>query len=320
MDKQAAEEYAEIRKILKENAEQSRQTDRKLAELAEQSKQTDRKLAELAEQSKQTDRKLAELAESIQETRRELTESAEKTRQAIAESSKETDRKLAESSKKLAESAEKTRQAIAERSRETDRKLAESSKKLAESAAETRRELAEQSREARRERVEQSKQAAQERAEIREELRKTIRWLQESNKKLEGFGLVQGEIAEDLFIRTVEDAMRLQNIDISAVYPYPRIKGVCEYDLLAVNGNEVFVFEIKNKLRAADLEKFCGVQLPRFKQYFPQYEHHTLYGGVGALVVKDQLEARARNLGLYVLKQGGKDNSVLHKPPKPRAF
>ena len=302
MDKQAAEEYAEIRRILKagaeqsnrmraELAEQSKQTDRKLAELAEQSKQTDRKLAELAEQSKQTDRKLAELAESIKETRRELTESAEKTRQVIADSS-----------------------------RETDRTLAESSKKLAESAAETRRELAEQSKEARRERVEQSKQAAQERAEIREELRKTIRWLQESNKKLEGFGLVQGEIAEDLFIRTVEDAMRLQNIDISAVYPYPRIKGVCEYDLLAVNGNEVFVFEIKNKLRPADLEKFCGVQLPRFKRYFPQYEHHTLYGGVGALVVKDQLEARARNLGLYVLTQGGKDNSVLHKPPKPQAF
>lgn len=277
IDKQAAEEYAEIRRILKAGAEQSKQTDRKLAELAESSKQT----------------------------RRELTESAEKTRQAIAESSRETDRKLAE---------------LADQSREIDRTLAESSKKLAESAEETRRELAEQSREARQERAEQSKQAAQERAEIREELRKTIRWLQESNKKLEGFGLVQGEIAEDLFIRTVEDAMRLQNIDISAVYPYPRIKGVCEYDLLAVNGNEVFVFEIKNKLRPADLEKFCGVQLPRFKQYFPQYEHHTLYGGVGALVVKDQLEARARNLGLYVLTQGGKDNSVLHKPPKPRAF
>ena len=77
-----------------------------------------------------------------------------------------------------------------------------------------------------------------------------------------------------------------------------------------MNGNEVFVFEIKNKLRPADLEKFCGVQLPRFKRYFPQYEHHTLYGGVGALVVKDQLEARARNLGLYVLTQAGRMVSV----------
>ena len=156
-------------------------------------------------------------------------------------------------------------------------------KEGAEQSRETDRKLAESAEEARQERAEQSKEAAQERAEIREELRETIRWLKESNKKLEGLGLVQGEIAEDLFIRTVEDAMRLQGISINAVYPYPRIKGVCEYDLLAVNGNEVFVFEIKNKLRATDLEKFCEVQLPRFKQFFPQYEHHTLYGGVGAL-------------------------------------
>ena len=86
--------------------------------------------------------------------------------------------------------------------------------------------------------AESAEEARQERAEILKELHETVQWLKESNKKLEGLGLVQGEITEDLSIRTVEDAMRLQGISISAVYPYPRIKGVCEYDLLAVNGNE----------------------------------------------------------------------------------
>lgn len=43
------------------------------------------------------------------------------------------------------------------------------------------------------------------------------------------------------------------------------------------------VFEVENKLRPQDLRRFVGMQLPHFKEIFLEY---TLYGGIGALVVK----------------------------------
>ena len=219
MDRQAAEEYAEIRRILKEGAEYSRQSERILASLTE-------KLNALAEQSEETKRILAE----------------------------------------------------------------------------------------------HSERADRQRAEYYEKWEKIDLWMKESNRRLESFGFVQGEIAEDLFIRTVKDAMRRQNIFIDKVHPYLESEGAGEYDIVAVNPTDVFVFEIKNKLRVNHLEKFRKVQLPRFKDIFPQYADHTLYGGVGALVVKKQLEEQARSFGLYVLTQGGDGNSVLYPPPKPRTF
>ena len=219
MDRQAAEEYAEIRRILKEGAEYSRQSERMLTSLTE-------KLNALAEQSEETKRILAEHVE----------------------------------------------------------------------------------------------RAERQRAEYYEKWEKIDLWMKESNRRLESFGFVQGEITEDLFIRTVKDAMRRQNILIDKVHPYLESEGAGEYDIVAVNRTDVFVFEIKNKLRVNHLEKFRKVQLPRFKDIFPQYADHTLYGGVGALVVKKQLEEQARSLGLYVLTQGGDGNSVLYPPPNPRTF
>ena len=193
----------------------------------------------------------------------------------------------------------------AEYSRQSERKLAS----LAEQSEETKRILAEH-----------IERAERQRAEYYEKWEKIDLWMKESNRRLESFGFVQGEIAEDLFIRTVKDAMRRQNILIDKVHPYLESEGAGEYDIVAVNRTDVFVFEIKNKLRVNHLEKFRKVQLPRFKDIFPQYADHTLYGGVGALVVKKQLEEQARSLGLYVLTQGGDGNSVLYTPPNPRTL
>ena len=193
----------------------------------------------------------------------------------------------------------------AEYSRQSERKLAS----LAEQSEETKRILAEH-----------IERAERQRAEYYEKWEKIDLWMKESNRRLESFGFVQGEIAEDLFIRTVKDAMCRQNILIDKVHPYLESEGAGEYDIVAVNRTDVFVFEIKNKLRVNHLEKFRKVQLPRFKDIFPQYADHTLYGGVGALVVKKQLEEQARSLGLYVLTQGGDGNSVLYTPPNPRTF
>ena len=79
--------------------------------------------------------------------------------------------------------------------------------------------------------------------------------------------------------------------------------GAGEYDIVAANGHEVVVLEVKNKLNPDHLQHFVKVQLPRFKQLFPIFADYTLYGAVGSLVVPEQIEQQAEKMGLFVFTQ-----------------
>ena len=192
-------------------------------------------------------------------------------------------------------------------------------KELSEQSKENKRSIAKLSEESRL-LVVQSKETRRALDELAAQSKETARYMKESNRRLEGLGLVQGEIAEELFYRTIKEAMAKQGIIIDEVLFSLEVKGIGEYDIVAVNRTSAFVFEIKNKLKMDHLEKLHKVQLPRFREAFPEYKNHKLYAGVGALVVKEHIETRARKLGFYVLTQGGKDNTVLHKPSSQLIF
>ena len=146
------------------------------------------------------------------------------------------------------------------------------------------------------------------------------RSLKATNDRLERQGFVQGEIAEDLFRRNLPSLLSGYGITEEQVYRNAHMPGRRQYDLVAVNGSLVFVFEVKNKLRENDIKRFCELQLPDFKRVFPIYRDHTVYGGIGALVVKDEMQAQAEKRGLFVLTQGENDSAKLHEPKRPRVF
>ena len=146
------------------------------------------------------------------------------------------------------------------------------------------------------------------------------RSLKATNDRLERQGFVQGEIAEDLFRRNLPSLLSGYGITEEQVYRNAHMPGRRQYDLVAVNGSLVFVFEVKNKLRENDIKRFCDLQLPDFKRVFPIYRDHTVYGGIGALVVKDEMQAQAEKRGLFVLTQGENDSAKLHEPKRPRVL
>ena len=45
-----------------------------------------------------------------------------------------------------------------------------------------------------------------------------------------------------------------------------------------------------------------------------------VYGGIGALVVKDELQEQAEERGLFVLTQGEHESAKLHAPKRPRVL
>ena len=143
-------------------------------------------------------------------------------------------------------------------------------------------------------------------------LQKTITKLDEIGRQLGDLGLVQGEVAEDLFFRNVRYLFKEErDMIFSEVKRNLKKKGEGEYDIVAVNGDAVLVIEVKNKLQKRMVDKFVERKLPKFKEIFPEYRDRRLFGGMGALVVKDDVSRYAEKVGLYVLTQTSEGGAAL---------
>jgi len=149
-------------------------------------------------------------------------------------------------------------------------------------------------------------------AETGEQLQKTITKLDEIGRQLGDLGLVQGEVAEDLFYRNVQYLFKEErDMIFSDVKRNLKKKGAGEYDIVAVNGDAVLVIEVKNKLQKRMVDKFVEKKLAKFKEIFPKYRERRLFGGMGALVVKDDVSRYAEKAGLYVLTQTSEGGAAL---------
>lgn len=69
--------------------------------------------------------------------------------------------------------------------------------------------------------------------------------------------------------------------------------------------------EIKNKLQKRMIDAFINKRLLKFKEAFPEFRGRRLFGGIGALVVKDDVSRYAEKAGLYVLKQTSEGGAAL---------
>ena len=167
---------------------------------------------------------------------------------------------------------------------------------------------------------EQQRKTDEQQRKTDEQLKKTIKKLDEIGRLLGDLGLVQGEVAEDLFYRNVRYLFKEdRDMIFGDVKRNLKKKGVGEYDIVAVNGNSVLVIEIKNKLQKRMVDRFINKGLPKFKEAFPQYRDRRLLGGIGALVVKDDVGRYAEKAGLYVLTQTSEGGVAIANRKKFRA-
>lgn len=150
---------------------------------------------------------------------------------------------------------------------------------------------------------------AQDRTE--EHLNSTIEKLDEIGRQLGDLGLVQGEVAEDLFYRNVRYLFKDRAITFDSIRRNVKKEGIGEYDIVAANRGAVLVIEVKNKLQKRMIDSFINKKLANFKKAFPQYRDYRLLGGIGALVVKDDVGRYAEKSGLYVLTQASDGGATL---------
>ncbi|MDX8378274.1 MAG: hypothetical protein R8L53_09665 [Mariprofundales bacterium] len=185
----------------------------------------------------------------------------------------------------------------------------EALRKEREQEREALRREREQEREAlRKERKQEREALLKEREKSRREMELSFKRV---NEQLGGIGQTQGDIAEDMFRRSVPKLLAKRGLVIKRIETQLRAGSQAEFDLVVINDDCVVVVEVKNKINARNLRKFAAKQLPRFKHLFTEFSNYTVYGGVAAMIFKDDIEQQAENMGLFVFTQSNDGNAQI---------
>ncbi len=93
-----------------------------------------------------------------------------------------------------------------------------------------------------------------------------------------------------------------------------------EIDILAVNGREVVVVEVKTTLRSDGVTEFLS-KLSVFLDWCPEFRGKRIFGAVAYLDGADSVTKYAERRGLFVIRATGSSASIVNAPDfKPHAF
>ncbi len=143
-------------------------------------------------------------------------------------------------------------------------------------------------------------------------------------KKTEAlFNSQWGRLVESLVEGDLVALLQGYGIDVESTSP--RVKGRrngehYEYDILAVNGEEVVVVEVKTTLRSEDVTHFLG-KLAKFTVHQPVYKGKKIFGAVAYLTVDHDVELYAERQGLFVIRATGSSAGIINQADfQPRVF
>ena len=168
--------------------------------------------------------------------------------------------------------------------------------------------------------TEKQEKAALEMENIRKRQKETNRQM----KKLAGLFTGQwGKLMESLVEGDLVALLQARGISVRSTHP--RVRGRrngerYEFDILAGNGEEMVVVEVKTTLKADDVKRFLE-KLDKFTEYEPVYLGKQVYGAVAYLRVEQDSELYAERQGLFVIRATGNSASIINDADfRPRVF
>ena len=156
----------------------------------------------------------------------------------------------------------------------------------------------------------------------------TDRKFQETDRKLNQleklFTSQWGRLMEALVEGDLVPLLTQRGIPVSDTST--RLKGKCpdggsyEFDIIAHNGTEMVVVEVKTTLRPADVKHFL-YKLNHMKVWIPRYANNRIYGAVAWLTADAGAEIMAENRGLLSIRAAGDSASIVNAEEfRPRAW
>ena len=117
--------------------------------------------------------------------------------------------------------------------------------------------------------------------------------------------LVKGDLVRLLNERDIQVVKTLSRV------PFYRSKGEQEgeFDLIAVNGEEVVIVEVKTTLMPSHVDYFIE-KLKQFRNVFPEYSDKRIYGSIAYLDDNNMGANYAKDKGLFVIKAPGGESRV----------
>jgi hypothetical protein len=211
----------------------------------------------------------------------------------------ETDKKFQQSERMLTEKFQ-----------ETDKKFQQSERMLTEKFQETDKELQELIRYTREQDVKSRELDSKSRDQD-----KKVKDLNKLFVNQWGYlveSLVEGKIVELLKDRGIKVQHTATNLK--------SFKDEAEIDIIAENGNEIVVIEVKTTLRNDYIEEFLE-KLNNFKKFFPKYNDNIVYGAMAYLKSPENVAARAKKQGLLLIKATGDSARIVNtKDFKPKSW
>ena len=205
---------------------------------------------------------------------------------------------------------------LARRQQETERMIQETSRQQQETGR-LIQETSQQQQETDRLLKEQAQQRKQRDKALDKRLDKRI-------NQLKGVFTSQwGELVESLVQGDLVTLLQGRDVAVNTIHQ--RAEGRrngehYEFDIVAGNGDEVVVTEVKTTLRSEDVAQFLD-KLRRFTVYEPRYRGERIYGAVAYLKADGAVVTYAQRQGLFVIRATGDSASIVNdKDFEPAVF
>ena len=132
-----------------------------------------------------------------------------------------------------------------------------------------------------------------------------------------------GKLIESLVEGDLVNLLKSKNIDIHETSL--RRKGSnggenYEFDIIAHNGHEIVIVEVKTTMKVKDVDNFIS-KLKKARQWMSEYKDYKVYGAVAFLRAQSGSDAYAESKKLFVIKATGNSAAIInHANFVPAAF
>ena len=186
------------------------------------------------------------------------------------------------------------------------------------------RELGEAQKETDRQFKEQLKETDRQ---LKEQLKETDRQLKETDRQIRKtaahFNTQWGQFVESLVEGDLVRQLNQRHIEVHRTHCNSKTKfngKDYEFDIIAINNNEVVVVEVKTTLTPEYVKDFID-SLKDFKKISTEYADKKIYGAVAYIRARSKSEIYSQRQGLFVIKATGNSSCIINTPEfSPKEF
>ena len=188
--------------------------------------------------------------------------------------------------------------------KETDQQIKKFSEELSASQKETDQQIKKFSEElsaSQKELSASQKELSASQKETDEQMKRTDARI---DKVIGDWGNRWGKLGENLVKGSLVQRLNERDIKVERILTNAKV-GWLEFDIIAINGKEVVVVEVKATLDPSDVDKFSE-NMKKFTTLWPEFKNRTIYGAMAFLMKANrQADSLAQKQGFFVISATG---------------